>query len=149
MVSRRDVMTAGVLGPLSTATRAQGGQKEAEQIDDGKIVMQGLREIRQQLDQIRSILDDAMRQNSRAQGTCVPIRRQFDQFLKANGKFPDFCDVGAGAFVEIYDWHVKHTQPVQITRNPDGRMAILFMFTQLVLRHEADANFVGVPYDRG
>lgn len=149
MVTRRDIVTAGMLGTLSTATREQGAQREVEQSADSKILSEGLREIRQQLAQIETVLDESFRQNSRAHGVVIPLRRQFELFLKANNKFPEFCDVGLGVFVEIYDWHVKHKQPVQIARAPDGRMTILFMFTQLVLRQDAEPGFMGLPYDRG
>jgi len=87
-------------------------------------------------------------QQAGAQDIAVPLRRQFDQFLRIHGKFPDFCDVGCQVFVEIYDWHVTHRQPLQISRSPDGRMAILFMLTQLVLRTDAEPGFIGLPYDR-
>lgn len=110
MVTRRDIVTAGMLGTLSTATREQGAQREVVQSADSKILSEGLREIRQQLAQIETVLDESFRQNSRAQGVVIPLRRQFELFLKANNKFPEFCDVGLAVFVEIYDWHVKHKQ---------------------------------------
>ena len=45
--------------------------------------------------------------------------------------------------MDVYDWHVRHQQPIQLTRITDQRMAIRFMFTQLILRHEQDPAFVG------
>jgi hypothetical protein len=43
---------------------------------------------------------------------------------------------------------VRHRQAIEITR-ADNRIAIRFMFTWMVLRPEQEANFVGIPFDRG
>jgi hypothetical protein len=42
---------------------------------------------------------------------------------------------------------VRHQQPLQISRQAGSRVAIVFMFTQLVLRPEQERTFIGVPYD--
>jgi len=77
----------------------------------------------------------------------VEIRRQFGLFLRANQKYPDFCEIGPGVFTELYDWHVRHRQPIEITRT-DNRMTIRFMFTGMLLRPEQDPGYVGIPFDR-
>jgi hypothetical protein len=51
-------------------------------------------------------------------------------------------------FTDLYDWHVRYQQPIEITR-VDNRTAIRFMFTLMVLRPEQADNFVGIPFDRG
>lgn len=61
--------------------------------------------------------------------------------------FPEYIDVGTDVFYEAYDWHVRHQQPLQLSRQAGSRVAIVFMFTQLVLRPEQERTFIGVPYD--
>lgn len=51
-------------------------------------------------------------------------------------------------FHDVYDWHVRQQQQIQITRIAEQRLAIQFMFTQLVLRWENGSNYVGTPFDR-
>ncbi len=79
-------------------------------------------------------------------GPIATLRRNFDQFIRANGKFPDFCDVGTSVFYDVYDWHVRNRQQIIVTRQ-ESRYTIQFMFTTLLLRYENDANYVGFPYD--
>lgn len=52
------------------------------------------------------------------------LREQMAQFLRSNGKFPDFCDIGYDVFYGLYDWHVKNGQELSVGREPDGRYAI-------------------------
>ncbi len=75
------------------------------------------------------------------------LREQMAQFLRSNFKFPDVCDVGCDVFYNVYDWHVKNGQEPSVGRLPDGRYAIPFMFTRMILRPETEATFVGYPYD--
>jgi hypothetical protein len=72
---------------------------------------------------------------------------QQNVFLRANQKFPEFIDAGVEAWQAVYDWHVKHRQPIATTRLPDGRYGIAFMFTTIVLRYENTSNFIGLGYD--
>jgi len=112
------------------------------------ISAEALRGILRELQEMREALDHALRSNSLTIGTLIPIRRAFEQFLRANTKYPDYCEIGHGVFTELYDWHVKQRQPIEVQR-VEGRMAIRFMFTWMLLRPEQDPNFVGIPYDRG
>jgi len=146
MISRREVVTGGLVGTLATAATA--APAEAGQSLESVVLERGLSAIRQQLEQIKVVLDDSLRQNSLSHGQIVPVRRAFELFLRTTGKFPDFLEVGSAVFLEIYDWHVRHNQPIELTRTADGRMVLQFMFTQLILRHEQDPIFIGPPYDR-
>jgi hypothetical protein len=56
--------------------------------------------------------------------------------------------VGLSVWEDVYDWHVRVQQPLSVSRLTDGRYALAFMFTQLVLRHEMAANYVGPGYDK-
>ena len=154
MVTRREVVTAGVMGVLSTSAAAEaaggggGGVAAASAQSAEAISAEALRGILRELQEVREAVDLTLRQNSLAIGAIVPIRRAFELFLRSNMKYPDYCEIGYNVFTELYDWHVKHRQPIEVQR-VEGRMAIRFMFTWMLLRPEQDPNFVGIPYDRG
>ncbi|MEZ5419354.1 MAG: hypothetical protein R2708_18725 [Vicinamibacterales bacterium] len=80
-------------------------------------------------------------------GTATKIRDAFTLFFRSNQKFPDYLDVGVDVFYELYDWHVRNRQALNVTRLPDGRYGLGFMFTRLVLRPDVVPEFIGVPYD--
>lgn len=154
MVTRREVVTTGALGALGAAStdgRAEGHAARAgsaEMQSPEAISAQALRELAREVGEIRQQMRDAFLGPSLSQGLVVDVRRQFAQFMKANQKYPDYVEVGPGVFTDVYDWHVRHRQPLEVTR-VDNRMAIRFMFTWLILRPDQVDGFVGIPFDRG
>ena len=64
------------------------------------------------------------------------MKSRVERYTKTSGKFPEYCDIGVAIFLDVYDWHVRNQQQIQITRMADQRLSIQFMFTQLVLRWE-------------
>jgi hypothetical protein len=111
------------------------------------LAVQVLREIEQELQQMRTVLRESLAGPSVAAGSIGEIRRQFTIFLRSNLKYPDYCEIGSGIFMELYDWHVRHRQALEITR-VDNRMALRFMFTWMILRPEQAENHIGIPFDR-
>lgn len=75
------------------------------------------------------------------------IREQQRIWLRANHKYPDFIEVGVGVWDSLYDWHVRYQQPISMTRTPDGRYVLAFMFTTFVLRPDQAVDYVGPPWD--
>jgi len=151
-VTRRELVTAGALGALSATAQGEltglAGSAEAAAVQSPEAISaQALRDIAQQLDDINDVLREGLVGPSLNAGIIVEIRRQFGLFLRANQKYPDFCEIGPGVFTELYDWHVRHRQPIEITRT-DNRLTIRFMFTGMVLRPEQDPGYVGIPFDR-
>ncbi|MGH9202042.1 MAG: hypothetical protein ACRD2A_12505 [Vicinamibacterales bacterium] len=146
MMTRRDVVAGSLLGTLATSTAAQADATEQSSQSAG--TERALVAIRQQLEQIKVVLDEALRQVSLSHGLIIPVRRALEQFLRINGKFPDYLEVGSAVFLDVYDWHVKHQQPLQLSRTTDSRMVLRFMLTQIILRHEQEPAFVGPPFDR-
>jgi hypothetical protein len=47
----------------------------------------------------------------------------------------------------VYDWHVRHQQPITATRTADGRYVMTVMFTTLILRPEQAGSYVGYGFD--
>ena len=75
------------------------------------------------------------------------IREQQRVFLKSNHKFPDFIEIGIDVWESVYDWHVRHQQPVTATRTADGRYVMTVMFSTLILRPDQATSYVGYGFD--
>ena len=146
MISRREVVTAGVLATLSNAAMASPDGAESQ--SDAGVQMQ-LGQIQKVLSNINGSLDAGLRGPGLNAGFIGEIRERFTIHLRSSGKFPDFMEIGVSPFYDVYDWHVRHNQQIQIIRIAEQRFAIQFMFTQLVVRWEQDPRYLGQPYDRG
>jgi hypothetical protein len=152
MISRREVVTGGVLGTLAGSTAdlsAEGlmerAKVEAAQDDAG--IIRALNQIDQELERLNGVVDSTSRVTT---GSYLgEIRSRFTTHLRASGRFPEFMEIGVDPFYEVYDWHVRHQQQIQITRISEQRFAIQWMFTQLILRYEQDPKHLGIPFDRG
>ena len=142
MISRREVVTAGVLGTLATGTADAGqGQSDAQ-------LSASVRSLEDKLQELKLTVEQGLRGNSMNYGNVGQVKTVIQKYAKVSGKFPDWCEVGLEVFYDVYDWHVRHQQQIQITRIADQRLAIQFMFTQLILRWENVETYVGTPYDR-
>jgi hypothetical protein len=108
---------------------------------------QALHDISEHMADLRRLFREAHIGPSVVHGILVEVRRQFGIFLKANQKYPDFCEVGPAVFTDVYDWHVRYQQAIEVSR-VDNRTAIRFMFTWLILRPDQDDLYVGIPFDR-
>jgi hypothetical protein len=94
---------------------------------------------------VRAIHDEISRQNSFWE--IASVRDATRAFLRANGKFPDFIEVGTDTWQQVYDWHVRFQQPVMVGRTPEGRYTITLMATTLVMRPDLAQGYIGPPYD--
>lgn len=75
------------------------------------------------------------------------IRQQQHTWMRSTQRYPDFIEIGLDVWDNIYDWHVVHQQPLNVTRTADGRYAMVFMFTTLLLRPDQAPDFVGFAFD--
>lgn len=144
MISRREVVTAGVLGTLATGAAAS----PAEAAQDGQVIRAGLQEIKREVEQLNEHVRTGLVGSSLDVGRVGQVKGRIETYLKSSGKFPEFCDIGTSVFYDVYEWHVKHQQQINVTRMADQRLMIQFMFTQLILRWENDSNYIGAPFDR-
>jgi len=142
MISRREVVTAGVLGTLATASPATAAELQAEV----QALKEGFKGLEDALNALRSSTDQGLRGNSMNFGNVGQVRSAIEKWTKVSGRFPEYLDVGLGVFYDVYDWHIRHNQQIQIARMADQRIMILFMFTQLIVRWENDLSYVGTPY---
>jgi hypothetical protein len=120
-----------------------GGTEQAAGVDP--------RRLDEMIQQFEAMVAELRQANSGCStGACAAVGRLRDAmtvFLRANAKFPDAMEVGPGIFFEVYDWHIRNRLPLSVARGTDGRYGLGFMFTRLLLRTDAQADFVGVPYD--
>lgn len=139
MWTRREVMMGTALGRM---TALDTGGAQTQTMDSAQLagVVQELGAIRRAL----TTLADGADLPSPIVGK---VRDQMVLFLRASGKFPDYIEVGSAVFYQFYDWHVKNGHPLTTARQPDGRYTLQFMFTQMILRPDADPGYVGPPYD--
>jgi hypothetical protein len=140
LMSRRDMLAGGVLG---AGFGAPGGEAtvEASAPDDPQVA-QALRQL---------VTEAQTTRRSALAGEIGPVgalRENMLQFLKATNKWPDLIDVGPGTWFTMYDWHVRFGQQPAVTRLPDGRYGLTFMFTTLVLRQDQSRDYMGLAYDR-
>jgi len=145
MMNRREMVTAGMLGTLGTASMPELAAAQNPQSD--AILKEGLANLEDGLEGVKDAVDQ-LRGNSMNSGGVGLVKIELQRYLKTSGRFPEFCEIGVAIFMDVYDWHVRNQQQIQITRGQDQRMVIRFMFTQLILRWENAETYVGPAYDR-
>jgi hypothetical protein len=142
MPRRREVLNlAAVTGALSAAggtAAVQAAQGETA----SRLPEEGLEDIARALDALRG---EVVRQGSFWE--IVPVRAQLQTFLRNNGKFPEFIEVGSDVWLQVYDWHVRYSQPLGLGRTADGRYTIRLLDTVVIMRAEAAPGFIGVPFE--
>jgi len=148
MLSRRDLISAGVVGGLAPVAPAGAIAASVAPEEQQPTERDSLREIASHLDEIHDVLRAAYQTSSLSYGIVSKLRGDMEQFIRANTKFPDFIEVGIAVFIEVYDWHIKNQQQLAVTRLADGRYTMRFMFTTLILQPQQDRNYVGVAHDR-
>ena len=148
MMSRREVVAAGVLGTLSTAAAPVPAEAGQVPTPESMAITVGLSNLRSELNELNRLVTQAVVAPSMSIGLVGTVKSRIELYLKTSGKFPEFVDIGTSVFFEVYDWHVKHQQQIQITRLADQRLMIQFMFTQLILRWENESSYIGAPYDK-
>jgi hypothetical protein len=135
MIDRRQLLTAsGLLGSFvpGGGDAAAGQQLSPQATQD---LVNAIKDIRTALAAESSFAEIA------------PVRSRQLDYLKANGKFPDFIDVGSDVWYAVHDWHVRLQQPLVFGRDPLLRYTLMLGFTALVLRPETTPAFISTPYD--
>jgi hypothetical protein len=143
MVKRRDLLSGGILGGIlggMAEETAEAGQPQPQPrqqtvIEDfGGVV-----------DAINNLEKEIARQNSFTD--IAQIREVQRNFLRTNSHMPNYIEVGAGHWFNLYDWHVRWQQPLNLTRDLLGRYTITYLGTAIVLRTEMPDQFLSAPYD--
>ena len=143
MLSRRELITAGMAGSLAPSAGVESTIAAAQPAE-----VEALRDIARTIQEVDRSVGQAWMSNAVLFGLGAKVRAQMEIFFRSNQKFPDFIDVGLSVFLDVYDWHIKNRQPLVVTRGPDARYWMQFMFTTLILRGEHDPTYIGIPYDK-
>jgi hypothetical protein len=140
-MERRAVVGGSLIASLSTLMSPAGSEAAAAAASD-------LEGVSDSIDQLRKTVERQFANvyTNRWQGV-ARIREQQHTWMKSTQKYPDFIEIGIDIWDNIYDWHVVHQQPVNMTRMSDGRYSMVFMFTTLLLRPDQAADFVGYSFD--
>jgi hypothetical protein len=137
-MERRAVVGGSLLAGLTTLMSPAGAEAAAA-ADEG---------VSESIDQLRRTVERQFANVYTNKWHGVErIRQQQHTWMKSTQKYPDFIEIGLDVWDNLYDWHVVHQQPVSMTRTSDGRYAMTFMFTTLVLRPEQAPDYVGFAFD--
>jgi len=137
MIDRRQVLTlSGLLGALAPAGSPDEG------VGTGQVADRQVQEI---VSAISSLGNRIAQLQSFAE--IGGVRKSQYDYLRANGKFPDFIDVGLDVWTGIYDWHVRMQQPLVLGRDASGHYTMMLAYTTLVLRQDAVPAYISIPYD--
>ena len=138
MIPRRQVLggalAGGVLGALGEP-ELEAAAQNSDRVDVQPIV--------------RALND--LRTEVRTQRQFVEISTLRDAqltFLRSNGKLPDYIDVGTDLWFAAHDWHIRWQQPLNVSRDASGRLTLVLLSTLLILRPEAQGNYMSLPYDQ-
>lgn len=135
---RRDLMATGVLGAWlgGLAEPVEASQASGSSADRAlDRVAEAVGELRAEWREQRQFPEIAS------------VRAAQKAFLRANGKLPDFVELGADLWFAVFDWHVRWQHPMVEGRDAQGRVTLALNGTQVILRADVAGNFVGLPYD--
>jgi hypothetical protein len=138
MVGRRDLLHGGVLGGLVGAFSTDlSAEPAAAEVSD-----QTVEKIAAAITQLRTEM-----QSQRQFTEIAGVRDAQTTYLKSHGKLPDFMEIGLDVWFQVHDWHIRWQQTPTFGRDSLGRYTLLLMGTTLIMRVDAAANYLGVPYD--
>ncbi len=153
MLTRRNLLASGLFGGVAGAAQRAQGPAVAPTADGGTGA-RGDGQSDAAINSLRSVLEDIRRelhdQYSCGSSLCPDIdqiRQEQRRFLKGSNKFPDYIDIGIDIWERLIDWHVKHQQHLAINRTGDGKYAMSFGVTTLVLRPDMGGSYMSLGYD--
>ena len=136
VVHRRAIINGTLLSGLGAFAPAEQSRSNSQASADDAVVAKAIDD-----------LSTTVRRAVETSPELARIREQQRIFLKANQKFPDFIEVGVAIWENVFDWHVRHQQPLSVSRNAEGRYTMAVAFSTLILRPEMAENYVGVGLD--
>ena len=135
MVDRRELLKTAMFGGFAAHPGVPVAAAQPMPERQAQEMVDGLRNVSRAIDNAHSFTEIA------------EVRLRQIAFLRAEGKFPDFIDVGVDVWMGVYDWHVKHTVAITIGRDASNRYTIMLLATALVLRPDFVPTHIGTPYE--
>ena len=136
VIDRRSVLNGTLFSGLAALSPAAQSRSSSQSANDDAVVAKAIDD-----------LHATVRRTLETSPELARIREQQRVFLRANQKFPDFIEVGIAVWESIFDWHVRHQQPLSVARSAEGRYIMAVAFTTLILRPELAENYVGPGLD--
>jgi hypothetical protein len=136
VVDRRSLLNGTLFSGLAALTPVQQSRSGSQDNRDDLAVAQAIND-----------LNTTVQHAVQTSPELARIRDQQHIFLRANQKFPDFIEVGVGVWESVVDWHIRHQQPLSVSRSAEGRYVMAVGFTTLILRPELSDNYVGPGMD--
>lgn len=136
MVDRRSLLNGTLFSGLAALTPGQQSRGNAQDNRDELAVAEAINN-----------LNTTVQHAAQTSPELARIRDQQRVFLKANQKFPDYIEVGVSVWENVVDWHIRHQQPLSVSRSAEGRYIMAVGFTTLILRPELSDNYVGPGMD--
>jgi len=139
MVQRRNLVSGGLVAAMAAlvAPGAAGADLSQDDQQSAAAINRLRQAFEQQFDQTYA---------GKWRGV-LRVRQEQRKWMQATRKYPDFIEIGLDVWDNVYDWHVTFQQPVNMTRLADGRYAMAYMFTTLLLRPDQAPDFVGFAFD--
>jgi len=142
MVSRREVLSTGIVGGLGAAM-APGAEPSPQGSEN-----EALGRIAEYIKAVELELQNHRRTSRNHESDAViKLRDAMRPHLRAARRFPAYFEVGWGVWMDVYDWHVGTNQPLAVSQLADGRYTLRLMQTTLVLRADVEDNYISAPYD--
>lgn len=139
-MNRRIAVRSTLLGGLGITGIAAAAEAAGQGGDSDERVVAALRD-----------LNSSVQRQADAQNAHWRVVRQVQEqqrtFLKASHRYPEFVEVGPRAWEALIEWHVREEQTLNVARTAEGRYAMAFMFSTVLLRPDLDDNYVGFGYD--
>jgi len=136
VVDRRSLLNGTLFSGLAALTPVQQSRSSSQDDRDDLTVARAITD-----------LNTTVQRAVQTSPELARIRDQQHVFLKANQKFPDFIEVGVTVWEGVVDWHIRHQQPLSVSRSSEGRYIMAVGFTTLILRPELSDNYVGAGMD--
>ena len=136
VVDRRSLLNGTLLSGLAAFTPVQQSRSSSQDNRDDLAVATAINDLNATVQHAVQTSPELSR-----------IRDQQRVFLRANQKFPDFIEVGVSVWESVVDWHIRHRQPLSVSRGAEGRYIMAVGFTTLILRPELSDNYVGPGMD--
>jgi hypothetical protein len=136
VVDRRSLLNGTLFSGLAALTPGQQSRGSAQDNRDELAVAEAINN-----------LNTTVQHAAQTSPELARIRDQQRVFLKASQKFPDYIEVGVSVWENVVDWHIRHQQPLSVSRSAEGRYIMAVGFTTLILRPELSDNYVGPGMD--
>ena len=136
VVHRRSILNGTLFSGLAALTAEQQPRNSSQDNRDDVEIARAIADLNTTVQRAVQVSPELAR-----------IRDQQRTFLRANQKFPEFIEVGVTIWENVVDWHIRHQQPLSVSRNAEGRYTMAVGFTTLILRPELSDSYVGPGMD--